>query len=109
VWAVDIDPQALLACESNALNNGVAQSIVVSQPHQLPTQPCEVLLANILARPLIELAPRFSALVKAQGRIALAGLLSDQAAAVQAACEPWFYFEPSQQREDWSLLTGIRC
>ncbi|MEE4376239.1 MAG: 50S ribosomal protein L11 methyltransferase [Candidatus Competibacteraceae bacterium] len=108
VWAVDIDPQALLACESNARANDVAALITASEPAQLPLQPCDVLLANILAGPLIELAPRFSDLVKPQGQLALAGLLCEQAAAVQAAFEPWFRFEPCQQQEDWVLLTGIR-
>jgi len=66
------------------------------------------LLANILAGPLIELAPRFSALVRPQGRLALSGILAEQAEKVQAAYAPWFDFDTVRRREEWVLLQAVR-
>jgi len=74
----------------------------------LPATPVDILLANILAGPLIELAPRFSALVRPQGRLALSGILAEQAEKVQAAYAPWFDFDPVRRREEWVLLQAVR-
>jgi ribosomal protein L11 methyltransferase len=68
----------------------------------------DILLANILAGPLIELAPRFGSLVLPQGQLVLSGILAEQAEEVQAAYTPWFDFGQSQQREDWVLLQAVR-
>ena len=77
-------------------------------PEELPLLSVDILLANILAGPLIELAPCFSSLVRNRGRLVLAGLLEQQAAAVQAAYTDWFDFGLSRQREEWILLQAIR-
>ena len=58
VWAVDNDPQALLATCDNAARNDVQERIVTALPEHLPEARCDVLIANILAEPLIALAPR---------------------------------------------------
>jgi ribosomal protein L11 methyltransferase len=108
VWAVDIDPQALLACEQNAARNQVAESIVVLAPDDLPGDPVDCLLANILAGPLIGLAPRFATLIRAGGRIVLSGILVEQIAGVQTAYAKWFDFAPPQQRQEWALLSATR-
>lgn len=107
-WAVDIDPQALLASRQNALHNGVAERIAPAAPGDLPAVAADILLANILAGPLAALAPRFSTLVRPCGRLVLAGILVQQAAAVQAAFQPWFSFATRRQREDWVLLEARR-
>ncbi len=108
VWAVDIDPQALLATESNAVRNRVREILALGSPAALPATPVDILLANILAGPLIELAPRFSALVRPQGRLALSGILAEQAEQVQAAYAQWFDFDPARRREEWVLLQAVR-
>ena len=66
------------------------------------------MLANILARPLIELAPRLSTHCRTGGFIALAGMLAHQAAEVAEAYRPWFDIAPESEREGWSLLAGRR-
>lgn len=108
VYAVDIDPQALLATTENAARNGVAASIRVMPPEQLPQQPVALLLANILAGPLIELAPCFAALVQPDGQLVMSGLLHNQTEAVAAAYATWFGFEPVIYDAEWALLHATR-
>ncbi|MCB1820432.1 MAG: 50S ribosomal protein L11 methyltransferase [Candidatus Competibacteraceae bacterium] len=109
VWAVDIDPQALLASDDNADENGVEDRIELTAPAALPPRLCvDVLLANILAGVLVRLAPEFAQRVKAGGRLILSGTLEQHANAVEAAFNRDFAFEPVRQREDWVLLEGVR-
>jgi ribosomal protein L11 methyltransferase len=108
VYAVDIDPQALLASAANAAANGVAARVAVSTPDGLRNESADVVIANILANPLMALAPRLNKLLGAQGRLVLAGLLVHQAPAVQTAFAPWFRFTRPWQREEWVLLSGTR-
>lgn len=108
VYATDIDPQALVATLDNARRNHIEERLWVDFPVVLPPLEADVLIANILARPLIELAPRFAQNVKPMGRIALAGLLRMQAAEVIAAYAPWFALDIHAHQDDWVLLTGIR-
>ncbi len=108
VWAVDIDPQALLACDDNIADNGVADLVMVSEPAELSAHKADVLLANILAGVLIGLAPRFAELIKSGGAVVLSGVLAYQAGEVEAAFSPWFKFGARRRREDWVLLQGHR-
>lgn len=105
-WAVDIDPQALLATRENACANGVAERLTVMAPETLPAPEVDVVLANILAGPLVALAPRLIAALKPGGRLALAGLLSRQAGEVRAAYAGAIAFDAPASREDWVRLTG---
>ena len=107
-WAVDIDPQALQATRDNARRNGVGQRIEALVPEALTVTGVDLLVANILANPLIDLAPRLAGLVRQGGRFALAGVLADQAGRVAAAFEPWFTLDPVQCRGEWARLTGRR-
>jgi ribosomal protein L11 methyltransferase len=109
VWAVDIDPQALLASDDNADENGIEDRIELAAPAELPMMlRVDLLLANILAGVLVRLAPEFARRVKPGGRLVLAGILEQHADAVQAAFTGDFIFEPARQRDDWMLLEGIR-
>ena len=83
--AVDIDPQALLATRENADLNDVASQLWISLPDELPEAESDVLVANILAGPLQDLATRFRELVSPGGRIVLSGILAGQSRAVQDA------------------------
>jgi ribosomal protein L11 methyltransferase len=74
--AVDIDPQALLATRENADLNDVASQLWISLPDELPEAESDVLVANILAGPLQDLATRFRELVSPGGRIVLSGILA---------------------------------
>jgi len=103
---VDIDEQALLAARRNALHNRV-QANFHSGSDAL-RQPARIVVANILAHPLIVLAPLLARLTAQNGRIALAGLLAGQAGEVRAAYAPWFDFEAPEEDEGWALVSGIR-
>ena len=107
VRAVDIDPQALQATQANGIHNRVADRLIISSPEELAMQPADLLIANILANPLVELAGRFSDLVDQHGRIVLTGILRDQAGYVMAAYKSRFDFRTPVQREEWVLLEGV--
>jgi ribosomal protein L11 methyltransferase len=103
---VDIDEQALLAARRNALHNRVPVSF--HSAADTLRRPARIVVANILARPLIVLAPLLARLTAANGRLALAGLLAAQASQVRATYRPWFEFEPAEEDEGWALLSGTR-
>jgi len=108
VLAIDIDPQALIATRDNAHRNRTEAGLVVSDDPGLGERCCDLLVANILAGPLVELAPRFAAAVRTGGELALSGILTAQAQAVTAAYQPWFDIALSATREGWALLDGRR-
>lgn len=105
---VDIDPQALIATHDNAQENGVADRITAMLPDAFVPFAADVVLANILANPLIQLAPLLARCVKRDGRLVLAGLLDRQAAEVHAAYAPWFDADPDATREGWTRISA-RC
>ena len=106
--ACDIDPQALTATRENALKNGLAARIRVAPDPGAIAGTFDLVVANILSRPLIELAPRLATHCRMGGVIALAGLLTRQAAEVAEAYRPWFDIAPETEREGWTLLAGRR-
>ncbi len=108
VRAVDIDPQALIATFDNATRNGVADRLVITRDPALDAASADLLVANILAGPLVELAPRFAQAVRAGGMLALSGLLAEQVDTVTAAYRPWFDIVTAATREGWALLAGQR-
>ncbi len=105
---IDIDPQALTATRDNAQENGVAARITTGLPADFVPFEADVVLANILANPLIALAPLLAGSVRAGGRLALAGLLDRQAEEVRAAYAPWFDCDPDVSREGWTRISA-RC
>jgi ribosomal protein L11 methyltransferase len=107
--AVDIDPQAILATRDNARVNGVGAGMQALEHDAVFTPyPADVVLANILARPLIELAPLLCSSLRPGGAIVLAGLLDRQAEEVRAAYAPYVDFEPDLSREGWTRIAGRR-
>lgn len=106
---VDIDPQALTATQANSERNQVQQQIHTFLPEQFkPEQQYDVLLANILANPLIGLAPTLCGYLKPQAPIVLSGILQEQADEVVAAYAPYIDFAPTQTHEGWVCLSGTR-
>ena len=100
---VDLDPQAQLAIQENAARNGVAQQIrVQADGRALP--PADCVLANILAGPLVELAPLLARACKPGGDLVLSGILVEQTAQLLCAYEPWFDIVTNRQREGWTCL-----
>ncbi len=108
VAAMDIDPQALLATGQNAERNRSADRVRITADPEVGGRPADIMLANILAGPLVELAPRFARLVRPNGWLALSGLLLDQADAVAAAYQPWFDIGLTGARDGWGLVSGRR-
>jgi ribosomal protein L11 methyltransferase len=106
--AIDIDAQALLATRENAARNQVAERLTVTGPGGASTRPTDILLANILAEPLIELAPCFADRVVPGGCVVLSGILRSQAAPVASRYGAWFDMSPATFRDDWALLHGVR-
>ena len=106
VSAIDNDPQAVTASHDNATRNQV--TITAGLPDSLAaTEVFDVVLANILASILIQLAPTLTAHCKVGGRLVLSGILVDQADDVMAAF-PNFEFAPIAQQEDWVRLDAMR-
>ncbi|MCC6532213.1 MAG: 50S ribosomal protein L11 methyltransferase [Burkholderiales bacterium] len=103
---VDIDPQALLAARDNAMQNRVAATF--HPPADEPGAGYHVVLANILANPLIALAPLLAARTLLGGQIVLAGILSEQAESVAAVYAAWYEMAPPQLEDGWALLVGRR-
>lgn len=108
VWAVDYDPQALHATALNAEKNAVSMLIHTVVPQDLPHTGTDIMLANILAGPLIELAPLFAELVRPGGAIVLSGILKTQSDAVMQHYQPWFDMAPVTERDEWMRLSGVR-
>jgi ribosomal protein L11 methyltransferase len=106
---VDVDPQAIVAGRANALRNGVAASFAL--PDALAGSApgaFDVVVANILANPLVMLAPALAARVRDGGRIVLSGVLAAQADAVCGAYARWFTIAPWQSDDGWVALAGER-
>lgn len=104
---VDIDPQALIATRENSQRNNFPEdAITVFLPDKCPQEAVDVMLANILAGPLAELAPSLNALTKLGGKLCLSGILFNQAHVVMAAYKPWFEFDEPKLHEEWVCLTA---
>jgi len=107
VCAVDLDPQALLATRDNANANGVGSSIDV-QGIEGSLQPAYCVVANILAGPLIELAPTLTEACEPGGYLLLSGLLKTQAYEVKAAYGRAFDRVQVVERDDWCCIYARR-
>ncbi len=107
VTGTDLDPQAIVASRANAHANGVAGTFV--EPDALAGGTYDIVVANILANPLLLLAPALAARVASRGRIALSGILEAQAGEVAAAYAPWFTLAASRASEGWVLLTANKA
>jgi len=105
-FGVDINPQAVLAARANAGRNRVAATFF-SAAEDLPGA-AQIVVANILAPPLIVLAPLLAERTERGGRIALSGILSEQAGEVREAYAAWYDFEPDAEEDGWVLLRGTR-
>ena len=105
----DIDPQALEASRDNANRNGIDPArFPVYLPEDMPQQPADVVVANILAGPLVSLAPQISSLVKSGGRLALSGILAEQAEEVRAAYAGEFELDPTATKDGWVRISGVK-
>ena len=112
---IDIDPQAVVASRDNARRNQLDQMQAEFHTPQFAPQAAlaaaawaDVVVANILANPLIVLAPLLMSMTRKDGRIALSGILRDQAKEVASIYRQWFEMRIAGEQEGWVLLTGTR-
>ncbi len=114
--ATDIDPVAIdVTAENMAVNGIVPQAIALAaadgmqDPRIRAAAPFDLIIANILAGPLIALAPDFAATLRRNGTIILAGLLASQAADVLAAyAAVGLRLGDRIDSGDWSILTLVQ-
>lgn len=108
VVCVDNDPQALLATRQNAERNQIQDKIEVYTPESVPSLEADIMLANILAGPLVSLSARLSGFTKPGGNIVLSGILKEQAQEVSDAYANGFQMLPAVIDGDWVRLTGTK-
>ncbi|MGI9225394.1 MAG: 50S ribosomal protein L11 methyltransferase [Woeseiaceae bacterium] len=110
--AIDIDVQAVTATGYNAAQNGVRDRLTVTASTDDINEQFDIVIANILAGPLAELAASVAQHVKIGGLLTLSGILSEQMDDVLEAYAPWMDFEEpelrSQSGQTWTRLTGRR-
>ncbi len=108
VIAIDNDPQALIATRDNAERNGIDQSKIHTYlPDQTPQQTqADIVVANILAGPLIELAPHISHLADSTAKLALSGIISNQAQTLKQCYQQWFDMDEPANLQGWVRLNG---
>lgn len=108
VVGIDNDPQALEASRDNAERNGVSERLDLHLPGDEKSEAADVLVANILAGPLHQLAPLFASQVKPGGALALSGILAGQHEELLTRYAEWFDDLRFSQREDWVRIDGRR-
>ncbi|MBS0587986.1 MAG: 50S ribosomal protein L11 methyltransferase [Proteobacteria bacterium] len=115
VAGIDIDPQAIKASEENALRNQCdpskfhfATAYQATERNLQSAEQTDVVVANILANPLILLAPLLAQIVRPHGHIVLSGILKEQAEEVRDTYRQWFNMSIAGEQEGWVLLTGSK-
>ncbi|MEW6983489.1 50S ribosomal protein L11 methyltransferase [Colwelliaceae bacterium 6471] len=106
VIGIDIDPQALQASLENAKRNQVEDRLELYLPKDQPAFKADVVVANILAGPLRELAPVIIEYVGESGLLALSGVLEEQAQSLQNIYGQWCDMDPISVKEEWVRLSG---
>lgn len=102
VWGVDIDPQALEATHNNAEKNDILQDLTIGEPEKLQT-PVDIIIANILFTPLVELEKRFKQLLLPEGLLVVSGILKEQTTTLIKAYTH-FKHQYTLERGDWALV-----
>ena len=109
---MDIDPQAVIATRQNATDNDVADNLLVAGSLDGIEGQFDVVVANILAGPLVQFADSITSTLASRGMLALSGVLCEQADEVMTAYKAWIEFEEpvfrAQDGQKWSRLTGFR-
>lgn len=105
---IDIDPQALSATVDNAKQNNVLDKISVHDAANYPHDAQDVVIANILAEPLVTLSADITELVKPGGHLLLSGILQQQIEQVMHAYQDVFVFDPPVIKDDWACLHAVK-
>ncbi len=105
VLAIDYDPQAIQATKNNAKCNQVPDKILeIEAAHKLQQKSCDIIMANVLLQPLIDLEKQFAACIKPTGKLILSGILTTQLDELKQAYQPNFIFEHVFVRDEWLLV-----
>lgn len=105
----DIDPQALEATADNAQRNNIAaDKLSLHLPAQMPVSRFDVVLANILAGPLVQLSEQLTSHTRPGGFLVLSGILREQEEEVRSAYAASFTLEPTRYKDDWVCIAGTR-
>ncbi len=106
---IDIDPQALIASRDNAERNNVSDKLELYLPEECPKNiQTKILVANILAGPLRELAPQIASMVAPDGIFALSGIIKSQCDEIIKIYSQWFDMNEPKFKEEWCLVSGTR-
>ena len=108
VIGIDIDPQALQASLENAKRNQCEDRLELFLPKEQPQFKADVVVANILAGPLRELAPVIIEYVASKGVLALSGVLEEQAEQLQSIYGEFCQMDSIKVQEEWVRLSGVR-
>ena len=106
VIGIDIDPQALQATKENARRNGVEDRLDVFLPENQPVLEADVVVANILSGPLLELREVITGYCKSDGLLVLSGILAEQVATIEQAYANDISLEPSVIDGEWARVSG---
>ena len=103
VLAVDLDEQALTATRNNAeINHFTEQDLTVLLPNELH-EPVDLIIANILLLPLLQLRGEFRRLLKPGGLLVVSGVLDSQVEQLITAYQRDFSHQETFTREEWCL------
>ncbi len=106
VIGIDIDPQAILASQSNADRNGVGERIELYLPEDAPDIQGDVVMANILAATLKSLKDNIDGYCKIGGHLVMSGILNEQIDAVCQAYQINYRLDESASQGDWARVSG---
>ena len=108
VTAIDLDPQAVIASKNNAEKNHVQQEIEITDNNKKIEKNFNIIVANILAKPLIELAPYFYKKLNKEGAICLSGILEGQINIIKDAYLRYFNLSEIKIKDGWVMMSGIK-
>ena len=108
VTAIDLDPQAVIASKNNAEKNHVQQEIEITDNNKTIEKNFNIIVANILAKPLIELAPYFYKKLNKEGAICLSGILEGQINIIKDAYLKYFNLSEIKIKDGWVMISGIK-
>ena len=109
IYAVDIDPQALLATQDNILRNQLpAEKFTIGHIECLKSESSDLVIANILAAPLIELRDTFANNLKTEGKLVVSGILESQVELINHHYSPVFLCENVTVSEEWACISYTR-
>lgn len=108
VTAIDLDPQAVIASKNNAEKNHVRKEIEITDNNITIEKNFNIIVANILAKPLIELAPYFYKKLNKEGAICLSGILEGQINIIKDAYLKYFNLSEIKIKDGWVMMSGIK-